>query len=100
MKREIELEIFESGCVKHKVGDKFKYPEDNGKMCNWLVDSDSHMIRVLQYGGKLGWSYKGTPYEKVINKGGVTTEFVRCPDPTAAGVVLKITATKKTRMRE
>lgn len=57
------------------------------------------MIRVLEYDGRLGWSYKGTPYEKVINKDGVTTEFVRCPDPTSAGVVLKITATKRTQQK-
>lgn len=93
--RDIKLEIFESGCVKHKVGDKFDYPRDTGKMCNWLIDSASHMIRVLQYDGRLGWSYKGTSYEKIINKDGVTTEFVRCQDPTSAGVVLKITATKR-----
>ena len=98
--RDIELEIFESGCTKHKVGDKFKYPKDTGKMCNWLIDSASHMIRVLQYGGRLGWSYKGTPYEKIINKDGVTTEFVRCPDPTSAGVVLKIIATKMTKPKK
>jgi len=24
---------------------------------------------------------------------GVTTEFVRCPDPTASGIVIKITRT-------
>ena len=91
--REIELEIFESGCLRHKVGEKFKYPEDTGKMCTWLIESASHMIKVLRHDGILSWSYEGTPYEKVINKDGVTTEFVRCPDPTSAGVVLKITAT-------
>lgn len=92
--REIELEIFESGCPRHKVGEKYKYPEDIGKMCTWLIESSTHMIKVIRHDGKLGWSYKGTPYEKVINKKGVTTEFVRCPDPTSAGVVLKITGTK------
>ncbi|NHJ12040.1 MAG: hypothetical protein EAX95_00075 [Candidatus Thorarchaeota archaeon] len=95
--RDIELEIFESGCAKHKVGQKLKYPEHKGKICHWLLDSADKMIRVLEYDGRLGWSYKGTPYEKVINKDGVTTEFVRCPDPTSAGVVLKITATKRMR---
>ena len=65
--REIELEIFESGCTKHKVGDKYKYPEDIGKMCTWLVESAIPMIKVLRHGGKLGWSYKGTPYEKIIS---------------------------------
>jgi uncharacterized repeat protein (TIGR04076 family) len=98
--KDIELEIFESGCRKHKVGDKFKYPTGAGKMCPWLLDSANTMIRVLQYDGRLGWSYKGTPYEKVINKDGLTTEFVRCPDPTTAGVVLKITATKGIREKK
>jgi uncharacterized repeat protein (TIGR04076 family) len=98
--RAIELEIFESGCRRHKVGDRYKYPQDLGKMCPWLMDSANAMIRVLERDGRLGWSYKGTPYEKQINKGGVTTEFVRCPDPTSAGVVLKIIATKKTRKKK
>jgi uncharacterized repeat protein (TIGR04076 family) len=88
----IELEIFESGgCWVHKAGDKLKYPEDRGVMCPWLLDSASSMIRVLQYGGTLPWTYEGTPYEKEIDLEGTTTEFVRCPDPTSSGVVLKIT---------
>jgi uncharacterized repeat protein (TIGR04076 family) len=98
--RDIELEIFESGCAMHKVGEKFKYPEDRGKMCTWLIESASHMIKVLRHDGRLEWSYKGTPYEKILDKDGVTTEFVRCPDPTTAGVVLKITATKRTTEKE
>lgn len=86
----IELEIFESGCRHHKKGDKLKYPEDRGIMCSWLLDSANSMIRVLQLGGTLPWTYKGTPYEKEKNPEGTTTEFVRCPDPTSSGVVLKI----------
>jgi hypothetical protein len=53
------------------------------------------MIKVLRYEGRLGWGCKGTPYEKLINKDGVSTEFVWCPDPTSACVVLKITATER-----
>ncbi|MHA1948948.1 MAG: TIGR04076 family protein [Candidatus Thorarchaeota archaeon] len=98
--RDIKLEIIEGGCHLHKVGDKYKYPEDTGKMCTWLFESASHMIKVLRHDGKLDWTYEGTPYEKVINKDGITTEFVRCPDPTSAGVVLKITATKRTRQKK
>jgi len=94
--RDIELEIFESGCERHNVGQKFKYPEQTGEMCTWLIESAIPMIKVLRHDGTLPWSYKGTPYEKIIDKDGVTTEFVRCPDPTTAGVVLKITATKIT----
>ena len=98
--RDIKLEIFESGgCSRHKVGDTYSYPKDNGKICTWLLASAMPMITVLQYDGRLGWSYKDTPYEKVINKDGLTTEFVRCPDPTKSGVVLKIIATKRTRKK-
>jgi len=92
----IELEIFESGgCKCHKAGDKLKYPQDRGIMCPWLLDSANSMILALQSGGTLPWTYEGTPYEKVIDPEGTTTEFVRCPDPTSSGVVLKIIRKKK-----
>lgn len=89
-----EIEVVEgpkSRC--HKVGEKFAYPQDLGKLCPWLRDSMSGLLRVLENAGTLPWTYKGTPYEKVIDPDGVTTEFVRCPDPTAAGIVVKITRT-------
>jgi len=35
----IELEIYEGGCEVHQVGQRFKYPEDMGKLCPWLLDS-------------------------------------------------------------
>jgi hypothetical protein len=73
-----------------QVGQKFRYPEDLGELCPWLVDSMTGMIRTLENGGMLPWKYKGTPYEKVIDPDGVTTEFVRCPDPTASGIVIKV----------
>lgn len=79
------------GEKSYQQGQIFRYPEDMGKMCPWLLDSLNGFIRVLEYGGRLGWSYNGTPYEKIINKNGVTTEFVRCPDPTNSGIVIKIT---------
>ena len=78
-----------------KAGDRLKYPEDRGIMCPWLLDSVSSMIRVLRYGGTLPWKYEGTPYEKEIDPEGITTEFVRCPDPTSSGVVLKIIRKKE-----
>ena len=88
----IEIEIFESDgtCTHHKVGEKFNYPEDKGKICQWLLDSMNSMIRVLKYGGTLPWKYSDTPYEKSIDLEGITTEFVRCPDPTAK-IIAKIT---------
>jgi hypothetical protein len=47
-------------------------------------------LRLLQNGVILPWKYEGTPYEKVIDHKGITTEYVRCPDPTA-DLVAKIT---------
>ena len=75
-----------------KVGQKFRYPDDLGELCPWLVDSMTGMLRVLEHGGTLPWRYKGTPYEKIIDPDGVTTEFVRCPDPNVP-LVIKITRT-------
>ena len=73
-----------------KVRQKFRYPEDLGELCPWLVDSMMGMIRALENGGELPWRYRGTPYEKVIDADGVTTEYVRCPDPTRSVVVMKV----------
>ncbi|MCP4217631.1 MAG: hypothetical protein GY765_23515 [bacterium] len=96
----MEVEIFEnSTCPFHKKGEKFIYPEHRGRICPWLMDSMNTMLRVLFYGGSLDWTYKGTPYEKVINLDGVTTEYVRCPDPTSMGVVAKITRTDNRRRK-
>ncbi len=81
-------------CARHQLGEKFAYPADRGKMCEWLLDSMSGAVRVLEYGGTMPWLYEGTPYKKVIDPDGVTTEFIRCPDPTDSGVVVKITRTR------
>ncbi len=48
---------------------------------------------LLNQGVTLGWKYEKTPYEKVIDPNGVTTEYVRCPDPTS-NLVAKIIRTK------
>ena len=91
----IEIEIYEaredSWC--HKKGDKFEYPADIGKMCPWLLASMHDFIRLLQHDVTLSWKYEGTPYEKVLNENGITTEYVRCPDPTG-DLVAKITRTE------
>jgi len=76
-----------------RVGNTFRVPEDLGKLCPWLVDSLTGFLRALENGGTLPWRYKDTPYEKEIDPDGVTTEFVRCPDPTACGIVVKIIRT-------
>ena len=90
----IELEICESnGCKAHQVGEKFRYPQERNRLCPWLEDSAGGMLRVLLFGGTLPWTYSGTPYEKEIDPEGITTEFVRCPDPTAH-VIVKITRQK------
>jgi len=90
----IDIEIYEaredSWC--HKKGDKFEYPGDIGKICPWLLSSMHDFLRLLQNGVTLPWKYENTPYEKVIDPDGVTTEYVRCPDPTA-DLVAKITRT-------
>ncbi len=91
----IDLEVIEGEhCKAHKVGDTFRYPQDQSRICPWLQDSLNSMVRILIFGGNLPWSYRGTPYEKQIDPNGITTEYVRCPDPTSAGVVVKITRTK------
>jgi uncharacterized repeat protein (TIGR04076 family) len=86
---QFEVDIVEGECPFHKAGQKIKYPEEKGKICSWLMDSMSGAIRVLEFGGTLPWLYEGTPYEKVIDPNGITTEFIRCPDPTRV-VVAKI----------
>ena len=94
-KYQLEIEIFEarpdSWC--HKKGDKFAYPQDIGKLCPWLLSSLHDFLIVLEKGATLPWKYENTPYAKVIDPAGVTTEYVRCPDPTS-NLVAKITRTK------
>ncbi len=91
------VEIVEApagGCGRgHKPGDTFQYPARKGEICGWLMDSMNGFFRVLEYGGHLPWMYSGTPYEKTIDPDGITTEFVRCPDPSTT-VVAKITRTR------
>ena len=97
----IEIEIYKGkGCDHHRIGEKYKYPEDIGRLCPWLLDSVNSMVRVLQFGGSLPWKYKDTEYEKAINPDGITTEFIRCPDPTDAGVVVKLTRKKLVAPKE
>ena len=82
------------GHRSYRAGQKFTYPADAGKLCPWLVDTLQPMIHVLRLGGTLPWKYAGTPYEKVIDPDGMTTDVVRCVDPTASGIVVKIIRTK------
>jgi hypothetical protein len=77
----------------YEKGDRFRYPDDLGELCPWLVDSLTGVIRALEHGGTLSWKYKGTPYEKEIDPDGITTEFVRCLDPTSSGIVVKVIRT-------
>jgi uncharacterized repeat protein (TIGR04076 family) len=91
----IEIEIFEArpDTWCHKKGDKFAYPADWGKLCPWLRASLNEFVRLLENGVTLPWRYEGTLYEKVIDPEGLTTEYVRCPDPTS-NLVAKITRTR------
>ncbi len=82
------------GRRSYRAGQKFSYPEDIGKVCPWLLQSLQGVIDVLRFGGTLGWRYTGTPYEKEIDPDGITTEFIRCIDPTASGIVVKVTRRK------
>ena len=90
----LEIDIYEARADSwcHKKGDTFKYPEDIGKICPWLLASLHDFLILLQQGVTLPWMYEGTPYQKVIDPDGVTTEFVRCPDPTS-NLVARITRT-------
>jgi uncharacterized repeat protein (TIGR04076 family) len=91
----IEIEIYEArpDTWCHKKGEKFIYPQDWGKICPWLRGSLNDFVRILEFGGILPWKYEKTPYEKVIDPDGITTEYVRCPDPTS-NLVAKITRTR------
>lgn len=93
----IEIEIYEAreDTWCHKKGEKFAYPQDMEKICPWLLASMHDFIRLLEHGVTLTWKYEGTPYEKVIDPEGITTEYIRCPDPTA-NLVAKITRTALT----
>jgi uncharacterized repeat protein (TIGR04076 family) len=82
------------GQQSYQVGQKFNWPEDTGKICPWLLGSMHSVIDVLRFGGRLPWQYPETPYKKQMNPNGITTEFVRCIDPTASGIVVKIIRTK------
>ncbi|TFH39717.1 MAG: hypothetical protein E4G95_00365 [Bacteroidia bacterium] len=93
----IDIDIFEAreDTWCHKKGDKFSYPGDIGKLCPWLLSSMQDFLRLMENDVTLGWKYEGTPYEKLINENGVTTEFVRCPDPTS-DLVARITRSEVT----
>ncbi len=82
------------GEKSYQVGQRFTWPDDMGRVCPWLGASLDAMAKILLFGGTLQWRYKGTPYEKVIDPDGITTEFVRCVDPTASGIVIKLIRTR------
>jgi hypothetical protein len=82
------------GEQSYQVGRTFSYPEDVDVLCPWLLDSLRGIIKALSAGETLRWRYKDTPYEKVFDLDGVTTEYVRCLDPTASGIVVKVIRTR------
>jgi uncharacterized repeat protein (TIGR04076 family) len=94
---DMEIEVIEVGPKTrcHKRGEKFMWPKDMGNLCHWLASALDPVVTSLAGGAIYPWLYKGTPYEKVIDPEGVTTEYIRCPDPTEAGIVVKITRTFK-----
>jgi hypothetical protein len=82
------------GRESYRVGQRFSYPEDKEKICHWLLDSLRGVLEALSAGETLNWDYEGTRYEKMVDPEGVTTEYVRCIDPTASGIVVKIIRTR------
>ena len=82
------------GACSYQAGKRFAYPEDSGKICSWLLSSVLPFINAIRYGGNLPWTYAGTVYQKEMDPDGITTEFVRCPDPSASGIVVKIIRTR------
>ncbi len=82
------------GEKSYQVGQRFTWPDDMGQVCPWLAASLDGLAKILLFGGTMPWRYKDTPYEKVIDPDGITTEFVRCVDPTASGIVVKLIRTR------
>jgi hypothetical protein len=82
------------GEHSYQAGQRFAYPDDSELLCPWLRDSLRGIVEALSAGETLRWRYKGTPYEKVIDPEGITTEYVRCIDPTASGIVVKVIRTR------
>lgn len=82
------------GQNSYQAGQRFAYPRDIGRLCPWLLGSLQNFIQALGHGAVLDWTYEGTPYRKEIDPEGITTEFIRCPDPTAAGIVIKLIRTR------
>ena len=91
----MEIEIFEARADSwcHKKGDKFAYPADWGKICPWLRAGLNEFVRMMEAGITFPWMYENTPYQKVSDPEGISTEYIRCPDPTS-NLVAKITRTR------
>ena len=94
---QVEVEVYEVGPETrcHKKGEKFMWPKDMGKICHWLASALDPVLTSLAGGAIYPWKFACTPYEKVIDPKGVTTEYIRCPDPSEGGIVVKITRTFK-----
>ena len=83
------------GEKSYKEGQKFRYPQDAGKLCQWLVNDIHQIYQIMRYGGKMLWTYENTEFEKVFNEKGKTTEYIRCIDPTNSGIVIEIAKIEK-----
>jgi hypothetical protein len=100
-KYKIDIEIYEfrGFCYisRHKKGDKFEYPKDWEKLCPYIRGGTIEFIQQLEAGATLPWRYLGTPYKKVIDQEGISTEYVRYPDPSEnnTAVMLAKTITSK-----
>lgn len=78
------INILEKGTCprEHKVGDKFEYPEDVGKICQSAYNTIYPTLRTLLYDGVLPWE-KENPDQTTLC----------CSDPSNP-VVFRITRTK------
>ena len=78
------VNILEKGeCPRgHKVGDKFEYPEEVGKICQSAYNSIYPYIVTLLYDGVFPWG-KENPDQTTVC----------CPDPSNP-VVFRITRSK------
>ena len=84
------------GTNSYQEGQVFDYPQDSDKLCPWLIQDIHQVYQIIRFGGKLGWDYKNTEFEKVFNKKGVTTEYLRCIDPTNSGIVIELSKNETT----
>lgn len=61
-----------SGEKSYNQGQRFKFPEEMGSLCSWMIESINSVVKVLAYDGLLPWTYDNTPDKKETDEDGVT----------------------------